>query len=369
MPVAREGDPLPLTAAQIRALAVATGRELTWGHRRATREIHRWRGLAEQIPDRPLREDALRALTTKRGNVVGAALFSTLTRRRNDALVRMLATFQTIFDYLDNVNESHVEQANGLQLHQALVDALDPGRPPAADYYSHHPWGDDGGYLHAMVEQCRETCLALPSYEAVRPALIEEASRSRKVLAINHHSDPDQRARALRGWADEEFPARKGYREFELAAAASGQLMTLGLLALTAEPDRGAADVAATYRAYWPLLPLTLTMLDSVVDLAEDAASGEHQYSAHYGDTEKAVVRLTALIDETTRGLLALPNGHRQAVVASCAIAFYLSKDSARTPEMRFHRRRLIRAGGSLTRLLTPTLRAWRVVNGQQTAA
>jgi tetraprenyl-beta-curcumene synthase len=362
-----QGDSSPLSGPQLRALAGATARELAWGHRRATREIRHWRREAERIPDRPLRDDALRALRTKRGNVVGAALFSTLTERRSEALVRALATFQAIFDYLDDLNESHVARENGRQVHQALIDALDPERP-LADYYAHHPWRDDGGYLAAMVERCREACLALPSYEAVRPALVQEASRAREVLAINHEPDPEKRARDLRRWADEEFPARKGYRDFELAAAASGQLMIFGLLALTAEPGRGQRDVAATYRGYWPLLPLTLTMLDSFVDLAEDTRGGEHRYLSHYGDLDAGIERLAELTGEAMRGLLAMPNGHRQAVVGSCMIAFYLSKDSARAPGLGGHRRRFVRAGGSLTRLLAPVLRAWRLVNAQTAA-
>jgi hypothetical protein len=49
-------------------------------------------------------------------------------------------------------------------------------------------------------------------------------------------------------------------------------------------------------------------------------------------------------------------------------IAMYLSEDSARTPELQTTTQSLIVAGGSLTRLLLPILRAWRLVYAQRSA-
>jgi hypothetical protein len=49
-------------------------------------------------------------------------------------------------------------------------------------------------------------------------------------------------------------------------------------------------------------------------------------------------------------------------------IAFYLSKDSVRAPEMLQGTRDLRRAGGPLVALLAPVLRVWRVAYGQRSA-
>jgi tetraprenyl-beta-curcumene synthase len=46
----------------------------------------------------------------------------------------------------------------------------------------------------------------------------------------------------------------------------------------------------------------------------------------------------------------------------------YLSKDSARTPQMRASTRSLAAAGGSLAKLLLPVLRLWRAVYRQRDA-
>ena len=62
----------------------------------------------------------------------------------------------------------------------------------------------------------------------------------------------------------------------------------------------------------------------------------------------------------------ALPDGARHTVIVACMVAMYLSKDSSRTPQMRASTRTLAAAGGSLSRLLLPVLRVWRVLYSQR---
>ena len=83
------------------------------------------------IPDAPIRENALGALARKRAHTDGAALFWIIPRARNLTLLRMLAAFEIMCDFLDSVNEhgAQMGQANGRQLHLALIDALAPERP------------------------------------------------------------------------------------------------------------------------------------------------------------------------------------------------------------------------------------------------
>lgn len=360
-------DPLPLSPSQVRALASAVARELSWGLAAVRREAEIWQRHAELIPDRPIQADALHSLRRKRGHSIGAALFSTLPRRRNEDLLRALATFQAMFDFLDNLNESHTAEANGLNLHRALTDVFEPGGR-SRDYYAQHPWKDDAGYLRFLVETCRRAFQKLPSYELARPLLIQEAMRTQRVLPLNHLADPAQRDRALRSWAEEEFSGECEWNWFELSAAASGQLSLLGLLALAGEPDIDERGIVAAYDFYWPLLPLIGTMLDSFVDQPEDRESGEHLYVTHYSSSDQTVSRITELIDRAAGGVLALPNGHRHAVVMSCMIVFFLSKDSARSDELSPATQQFVRAGGSLTRVLLPIMRAWRIAYSQRSA-
>ncbi len=347
-------------------MVAGAARELTWGLRAVSRETRAWRAMAASIPDAALREDALYALDHKRGHADGAALFTILPRRRDPDLLRLVVAYETIVDFLDNVNERHPMPANGEQLHHALADALDPDAP-LRDYYRHHPWCDDGGYLLALVNVCREHCRALPSFERVRPLLARETRRS-LVLGINHDEDTTRRDAALRAWAAMEYPYERELSWFELSGAASATLVVHVLLTLAAEPRVSEVDVQSAYAAHWPWIALATTMLDSYVDQADDDADGNHSYIAHYPDSDAAAVRLRESIGRALAGARGLRDGNRHLVIVGCMIALYLSKDSARVLELRATTDMLVRSSGSLVRLLLPILRAWRTLYDQRHA-
>lgn len=322
--------------------------------------------MAESIPDPAIREDALHSLDHKRGHADGAALFTILPRRRHRELLALLVAYETLVDFLDNVNERHPTRANGDHLHRALGDALDPGGP-VRDYYRHHPWRDDGGYLLALVSACRERCRTLPSFERVRPLLARETHRS-LVLGLNHDEDPERRDAALRTWAAQQYPDERELSWFELSGAASATLVVHVLLTLATAPCVSESDVRDAYAAHWPWIALATTMLDSYVDQADDEASGNHSYIAHYADRDAAIMRLRQSIGRSLESARALRDGHRHLVIVGCMIALYLSKDSASAPEVRATTATLVESGGSLVRLLLPILRTWRWVYSQRAA-
>ena len=183
----------------------AVSRELTWGLPSTAREVARWRARAAAIPDAALRADALEAIERKRGNIDGAVLFSTIARRRSIALLRLLVAFEVLADYLDCTSErgAFVGVRNGRQLHRALIEALEPNAA-LSDYYSSHPWRDDGGFLAALVHTCREACARLPSYDVVQPS-VARATALAQVLALNHEEDAERRDMLLRAWAAARF--------------------------------------------------------------------------------------------------------------------------------------------------------------------
>jgi tetraprenyl-beta-curcumene synthase len=337
---------------------------LAWGLPQVGREVRGWRELARKIPDAPIRQDALSALDGKRGHTDGAALFSILPRARNPTLLRLLVAYQITWDFLDSVSERGATsgQANGRHLHIALIDSLDATRP-ISDYYSHHPWRDDGGYLRTLVSVCRECCLRLPSYERARPFVVRDAIRA-QVLTFNHDPDPLIRDTCLEMWAAQEFPTGHEASWFELTGAASGGLTIFALLVLASEPACTDGDITQTLRIYFPWAGILATMLDSYVDQAEDIANGDHIYISHYLTPEFAIERICLIVKRSLREAGTLKDGEKHILIIASMVAMYLSKDSALTPEMREATMRILDAGGSLTRVLHPILRLWRTAYG-----
>jgi tetraprenyl-beta-curcumene synthase len=310
----------------------------------------------------------LRAIAEQRTHIDGAAAFSILSRARNPTLLRLLIAYEIIWDYLDNINErsANAGVANGLHLHRALVDALDPGSP-IADYYRHSPWREDGGYLRTLVMACRAHCERLPSYAAVRPLLIQEAIRG-QVCALNHAPDTYQRDCLLKDWAESEFLHGHEAQWFELTAAASTNLTVFALLALASEPTCSELVIAQTARAYFPWISVLTAMLDSYVDQDEDAASDGHSYITHYPTPQVAIERVCYLMRRCLAEARALRDGEKHVVIAGCMFAMYLSRDSALAPPLRETTARLVCAGGSLARILHPLLRLWRTIYGLRSA-
>jgi tetraprenyl-beta-curcumene synthase len=381
-------------------------RELLWGLPRVACEARLWRARALMIPDAPLRADALDSFARKRANTDGAALFSVIASSREHRLLQVIVAYETIWDFLDNVSErgATAGEINGHQLHRALLEALDLDANISA-YYRHHPWAQDGGYLWALVQTCRSCCASLASYRRVRHLLIREGRRA-NVGVCNHELDPERRRVALDRWAQNEFPSAltpswsggpeafhsalmpswsggpeafhsalmpswSGGPEafhFELTAAASCSAVIHVLLAIASDAACDEQWVAGAYAAYFPWFSVAVTMLDSFVDQAEDAAQGAHSYIAHYPSEEIAMQRVREAIERSTRSLRDLHHGQRHAVIAACMVAMYASKDSARAPHMRARTERLVRAGGPLARALVPVLRMWRVAYRQQSA-
>jgi tetraprenyl-beta-curcumene synthase len=362
---------------QTATLARSTGRELVWGLRGVSREVSGWREHAAAIPDPHLRADALEALARKRGSIDGAALFWILPRWRNRNLLKVLVAYEVLADYLDCVSERGAERglANGRQLHLALVEALEADTE-ISDYYRYHCSGDDGGYARALVSHCRSGCEQLPSYEAVKPFLMRAAGHS-GVLGLNHEPDPARREAVLKEWAHDQIPAdpaRPDEHWYERAAGSSAWVTVLAMLALAAKPRRAVGgwvkddELARTYDAYARWIAPAGAMLDSFADILEDRSSGDHSYIAHYPSMDVATERIGELVRQSRSEARALPAGARHSVLVSSMIAFFLSKDAARAPELRDSARELRRAGGPLVALLLPVLRLWRTAYGQRSA-
>jgi len=358
----RASDPTPLSARQLQAFGAVAARELSWVIPGVAREVRGWQALALRIPDAVLRDDAVLTLRRERLNTEGAALFAILPRRREPRLLRVLAGYQITLDYLDTISERPAEDplANGAQLHRALTDAVDPGGAEP-DYYLLHRQREDGGYLRALVAACRAGCAALPSFGRVR-AHVRRSARLGTVQVPNHDPRPMSRVLGLRAWVERKLPGVPDLTWFELTAAASSSLWTLALLALAADPRLRDDDVTAAAAVYFPWVCAASTLLDAFVDQASDRAEGNHSYVEHYDSPAEMVERLCEIVHRSVDGARRLRDGERHALIVAGMVSMYLSKASARSPELRAASARIARAAGSLPQIQLPIMRAMRAL-------
>jgi tetraprenyl-beta-curcumene synthase len=340
------------------------GRELSWIAPHVSKEIKGWRTLAEAIPDNRLRADALETLERERLNPEGAALFTALPRRRDLRLLRVLVAYQVALDFLDTISEQ--ERADslsyGLQLHRALVEALESPGDGISDYYAACPEQDDGGYLRALVEACRSGCAQLPGFLVVRRHATR-AARELSVQVLNHQPEA-QRTALLRSFARRELRGDGDTAWFERTAAASSTLGIYALLAMAVEPEVDGVEASAVDAAYHPWICLACTLLDCLVDQLDDERSGNHNYLTRYADPAKATDRIAEVVARSVCCSLKLHRGERHAVIVSAMVAMYLSKDVARRGTLKRSTRRIAASGGMLVRAQVPVLRVIRRAHG-----
>jgi tetraprenyl-beta-curcumene synthase len=290
---------------------------------------------AEAIPDPLLRADALTSHRDKGSNSEGLAAMAILAPGPwRPAVARSLVAYQLMLDYLDGVSERETEDslANGLRLHRAFDVALDPDAPHE-DYYAHAPAHADGGYLLGLIDICRAPLPDLPSYRAVRDALLRQARLCRESQALNHALRFAPIEDELSQWAARtagEVGLETGFEWWELIAAAAASSLCIGaLLALAATPGASEADARRVEGAYFPWASGLNALLDSLVDLDEDPEEASHL--RRYESREHAAERLQAIAAGARLRVSELPEGRlHEAILAAMGALYLIHKDAWR---------------------------------------
>jgi tetraprenyl-beta-curcumene synthase len=302
-------------------------------------ELRGWRRRAAQIGDPVLRTAAFEALG-KRANIEGAAAFAAvMPGRRRGKVVRALVAFQAIYNYVDLLAEQSSSEPvrNARHLHAALLVALEPGAQHH-DYYVCHRQRDDGGYLAEMVDACRSALSALPSGAAVAAPARSSAAR---IVAFQSLSVGERHE--LERWARAQQATGSGLLWWEAAAAAGSSLAVCALLAAAAAPSLCDGDVAAIDAAYFPWVGALHSLLDSAVDEAEDASTGQLSLVGCYRSAPwasrarhpppEAAVRVRWLALQALQAARELPAGRRHAVLVVAMACSYLSAPQGSTPD------------------------------------
>ncbi len=293
------------------------------------RELRRWDRRARAIPDPVLRAQAVAKLRGERFNAEVAATLATLVPpvRRRRAVEAMVA-LEVMYDYLDGVSEEAAAEplADGRQLYRAFADACAPSGP-LEDHYRHHPRGDDGGYLAALVTTCRGGLWSLPAAPVVAPVALAVARRCGEAQTHTHAVARLGHAQ-LRAWGRAQ-PEVGALRWWEVAAGAAASVLAVhALIAVAADPATTSADAEQIADAYLATCALT-TLLDSLVDCEDDRAAGGHAYLDYYGDDAEAAARLRSLARAAVGGAQRLPRAPHHLMTVAGAAAFYLSAPAA----------------------------------------
>ena len=338
------------------------------------RELARWRARAEAVPDASLRRLALDALR-KRGNMQGAALFAVLApRARRVHAVRALVAFQSAYNYLDALAErpSADPVGNGRQLHRALLVALDPGAAHR-DYYAHHPRheqsdGADGGYLREMVDTARTCLSALPSYALVAGPAQAAAARIVDFQSLNL-GERQGGSEGLARWARAQTPAGSGLHWWETAAAGGSSLGVHVLIGLAAQPHLDQQELAAIERAYFPWIGALHSLLDSVVDVAEDRRDGQRNLLGYYASPAHAAARMRAIAERARSEARALDRGALHEMIVTAMASYYLSAPEAAAPAVRALAAAVADAAGPLVKPALAVFKAARLASRVATSS
>jgi tetraprenyl-beta-curcumene synthase len=288
---------------------------------RACVELRRWRRRAALIPSPALRQAALAALE-ERGNIEGAAAFAAFVpRRHRGGIVRALVAFHVAYNHVDALAEQPSDDpvGNACDLHQALLVALDPDMAHR-DARRLHPRYEDGGYLAEVVDACRTALGGLPAYAAVAAQARGAAAR---IVAFQSLSLGGREG--LERWALMLAPADSRLEPWEAAAAAGSSLGVCALIAAAAASSPRAEELAAIERAYFPWIGALHSLLDSAVDVAEDAATGQLSLVGCYRSPRDAALRMRWLTVSALDLARGLPDGRRHAALVTAMACHYLS--------------------------------------------
>jgi tetraprenyl-beta-curcumene synthase len=290
------------------------------------RELARWQARVEECPQPELARQAASSIRLKRFHAQGGSVFACQSSGgfRRD-LVRIIVALQTISDYLDNLcdragcRDRHAFR----QLHEAILCAVDPDRE-VPDFYRLYPYSNDGGYLRALVDDCRDVLRTLPTYHLVQEEVAKLAGLYSD-LQVYKHVEPWARESLLTSWFDSHHTHYPGIDWWEFAAATGSTLGIFALLAAATRHDLGHKEVQALVQAYFPWVCSLHILLDYFIDQEEDREDGELNFCSYYPNLETCSQRLRLFLAESLERVAELKHSSFHRTVVKGLLALYLS--------------------------------------------
>lgn len=324
------------------------------------RELDSWRQYAVRHSCPELQAQALASIRDKKFHCQGGSVYSLYPGVAIPDFVRLVVALQTISDYLDNLCDRAgiTDEQAFRQLHLAMTCALDPA-VPLPDFYQYYPFKDDGGYLAALVDTCRQQVGKLPAYELVKPEVLRLAELYSE-LQTYKHIDNSLRETKMARWIHRYSDSYPGITDWEFAAATGSTLGMFILCAAAATPSLTAAEAVRISKAYFPWISGFHILLDYFIDAAEDEKNGDLNFVSYYETEQQKLSRLTHFGQQALKQAAILPHPAFTRTVVQGLFALYLSDPKTKLPDQQNIKQSLLHTGGVYTRLIYALCRLMR---------
>lgn len=315
------------------------------------RELDSFRRQLEDFENVKLADLALSSLTYKRFHALGGSVFAISAHEaRKDQVLKLIVTFQTISDYLDNLCDRAgvLDEKAFRQLHLSMLDAVSLSGP-SHDYYKYFPCSGDGGYLNRLVEKCCMCISELPGYRKVQNH-IAHLTELYCDLQAHKHKELHAREESLILWARpylEEFPELKWW---EFAAATGSTLCTFALFSFSSYP-KAQEELERIINAYFPWICSFHILLDYLIDIEEDEKGGDLNFVSCYQGLDERKEGLKRIFKRCLDFVPGLSDPSFHLAVLNGLLALYFSDPKANHPSVRPVCNRLLRTGGYLPKL------------------
>ncbi len=311
-----------------------------------------WKGKAAAIPDPELRRQALASIETKTFHCEGGALYALLAGVHREDAIRFIVAYQTISDYLDNLcdRSTSLDPEDFAALHESMLHALTPGKPPR-DYYRLRREQDDNGYLRGLVITCQEVLSRVPRYDVIANWM-RELEGYYADLQVHKHVRLEERVPRLQAWFEKHRDGLPEMRWYEFSACAGSTLGIFCLVSSAFDPSFSTEYACAIRYAYFPWVQGLHILLDYFVDQEEDRLADDLNFCSFYEDSDTMVKRLVHVFKESDRAVAELPHAAFHRMVCHGLLAIYLSDRKVdRQERMRQMAVRIMKEGRGATLL------------------
>ncbi len=287
--------------------------------------LKQWKRRANNIPDPELRRQALASISAKTFHCEGGALYGLLAGKHYREAIKFIVAYQTISDYLDNLCDRSTSQdpEDFRALHESMLHALTPDMPTTL-YYRFRQEQNDGGYLAALVQTCRDVLNGLVNYDQGAPALRKLAAMYID-LQVHKHVGKNERVPRLQAWFaghEKDLPSMAWY-EF---AACTGS--TLGIFCIVSQlfnPSTSALLVDKIKNAYFPWIQGLHILLDYLIDQEEDLKGLDLNFCSYYENSEHMSLRLSYFYRQAQASVAGLPDEKFHRLITRGLLGIYLA--------------------------------------------